>query len=98
MCNADRDSFVAELKATQKTLQSMAEPVKFTESLKGWTIAKDLAKYEADISALEMGDTTADERATNKVSLSKLTQAVEDGKEEAEDNKSLADLLKKKLI
>merc|ERR1711998_577788 len=97
ICNEDRDSFVAELKATQKTIKMMAEPVSFTKSLTKFSIAKDLNKYNSDIRAADMGEASASEKAQNKSDLADFTEAVAAGLKEAKDGFAEASDLKKVL-
>jgi hypothetical protein len=98
MCNDDRDAYIAKLKATQKTIEKMTEPVKLSESLKAFSIGKGLAKYSSSVSSIDMGDSTPDERATNKVNLTQFAQDVKDGLEESATNQKAAAALKAALI
>ena len=78
MCHSDRDTFKQELMATQKTIQGLSKPVKFSEELADFELADDLKKYIADISAgaKTFGDSTAEERALNKANLTQFSQDV----------------------
>jgi hypothetical protein len=98
MCEEDKASYVAELKATQKTIEFMAKPTKFSASLPKFTIAKDLNKYTADISDAELGNATDDEKATNQANLTQFTQDVTDGFKQAARNMKAAEDLKQTLL
>lgn len=98
MCNDDRDSFVAELKATQKTIKAMSEPVKFSTKMTKFTIGSDLTKYLSSIKKADMGKVTDDEKADNKAALAKFIKDVKDGKAEAEEGFKKASDLKAVLI
>lgn len=74
MCEVDKSSFKDELMATQKTIQNMANPVKFSASLDDFTLAKDLNKYSA--TKMEFGTATEDEIASNKSNLTQYTEDV----------------------
>jgi hypothetical protein len=98
MCNEDRDSFVAELKATQKTIKSMAEPIEFSAKMKKFSIAKDLVKYSADIKLADMGSVSPSEMSQNQADLTQFTQDVKDGLSEAKTGFAKASALKATLI
>jgi hypothetical protein len=42
MCNADKQAFVTELKATQATIKEMTTPVTFTQSVPEFTLTAGL--------------------------------------------------------
>lgn len=77
MCEADRESFKTEIGKTAQTIKVMAKPVKFTATLPDFELTKDLVKYSADISAMEMGSATKSEINTNKANLAGFEADVE---------------------
>lgn len=98
MCEEDKQSYVAELKATQKTIEHMAKPTVFSTSLPKFTIAKELNQYTSDIAGADFGDVTDSEKATNKANLTQFTQDVKDGFAEAAKNMKAAEALKQTLL
>jgi hypothetical protein len=79
MCQKDKSAYQKELQDTQKSIQMLATPVKFTEDLPDFKLGDALNKYSADIKAATMGTVSDAEIAHNKSNLAKLTTAVEAG-------------------
>jgi hypothetical protein len=98
MCEEDKQSYVDELKATQKTIQHMAKPTQFSASLPKFTLGDDLNKYTADIASADLGDVSDAEKATNKSNLTQFDQDVKSGFKEAATNMQAAEALKQTLL
>jgi len=98
MCNDDRDAFVAELKATQKTIKGMSKQIEFSTKMNKFTIDKELVKYTDDIKAADMGEISASDKSTNADNLTQFTRDVIDGLAEAKKNFDAATALKTSLI
>lgn len=80
MCNTDKQSFIAELTATQKTIKAMTKPVEFTTQIPEFKLTDALNQYEKDYRTVgNDGIATKAEMATNKMNLAMVQKGIDLG-------------------